>query len=90
MKNAVFWDVTPCGPCKNRRFGGKAVATSLILFTMMMEAILSVKTSVLIRATRSHIAEDGVLPCISLRQNLIILCMNYTHYVLIVVSVLSY
>jgi hypothetical protein len=23
MKNAVFWDVTPCGSCKNRRFGGK-------------------------------------------------------------------
>jgi hypothetical protein len=22
MKNAVFWDVTPCGYCKNRRFGG--------------------------------------------------------------------
>jgi hypothetical protein len=22
MKNSVFWDVTPCGPCKNRRFGG--------------------------------------------------------------------
>jgi hypothetical protein len=22
MKNAVFWDVTPCGFCKNRRFGG--------------------------------------------------------------------
>jgi hypothetical protein len=22
MKNAVFWDVTPYGPCKNRRFGG--------------------------------------------------------------------
>jgi hypothetical protein len=21
-KNGVFWDVTPCGPCKNRRFGG--------------------------------------------------------------------
>jgi hypothetical protein len=21
MKNAVFWEVTPCGPCKNRRFG---------------------------------------------------------------------
>jgi hypothetical protein len=21
MKNAVFWDVTPCDPCKNRRFG---------------------------------------------------------------------
>jgi hypothetical protein len=22
MKNTVFWDVTPCGSCKNRRFGG--------------------------------------------------------------------
>jgi hypothetical protein len=22
MKNAVFWDVTPRGSCKNRRFGG--------------------------------------------------------------------
>jgi hypothetical protein len=21
MKNGVFWVVTPCGPCKNRRFG---------------------------------------------------------------------
>jgi hypothetical protein len=22
MKNGVFLDVTPCAPCKNRRFGG--------------------------------------------------------------------
>jgi hypothetical protein len=22
MKSGVFWDVTPCGSCKNRRFGG--------------------------------------------------------------------
>jgi hypothetical protein len=22
MKNGVFWDVTPCGSCKNRRFIG--------------------------------------------------------------------
>jgi hypothetical protein len=22
MKNGVFWDVTQCGSCKNRRFGG--------------------------------------------------------------------
>jgi hypothetical protein len=22
MKNGVLWDVTPCGSCKNRRFGG--------------------------------------------------------------------
>jgi hypothetical protein len=22
MTNGMFWDVTPCGACKNRRFGG--------------------------------------------------------------------
>jgi hypothetical protein len=22
MKNSVFWDVTPCGSFKNKRFGG--------------------------------------------------------------------
>jgi hypothetical protein len=22
VENAVFWGVTPCGSCKNRRFGG--------------------------------------------------------------------
>jgi hypothetical protein len=22
MENEVFWDVTPCGSCKNRLFGG--------------------------------------------------------------------
>jgi hypothetical protein len=22
MKNGAFWDVMPCGSCKNRRFGG--------------------------------------------------------------------
>jgi hypothetical protein len=22
LKNGVVWDVTPCGSCKNRRFGG--------------------------------------------------------------------
>jgi hypothetical protein len=27
MKHAVFWDVTPCGYCKNRRFGGTSVLT---------------------------------------------------------------
>jgi hypothetical protein len=21
VQNGVFWDVTPCGSCKNRRFG---------------------------------------------------------------------
>jgi hypothetical protein len=22
MRNVVFWDMKPCGTCKNRRFGG--------------------------------------------------------------------
>jgi hypothetical protein len=22
MNDGIFWDVTPCGSCKNRRFGG--------------------------------------------------------------------
>jgi hypothetical protein len=22
LKNGVFWEITPCGSCKNRRFGG--------------------------------------------------------------------
>jgi hypothetical protein len=25
MKNGVFWDVTPCVSCKDRRFGGTYV-----------------------------------------------------------------
>jgi hypothetical protein len=26
MKNDVFWDVSPCGSCKNRRFGGTSAS----------------------------------------------------------------
>jgi hypothetical protein len=54
MKNSTFWDVTPCGSCKNRRIGGTyflflrgvlrlldtayVVLSSPILVTLMMEA----------------------------------------------------
>jgi hypothetical protein len=37
--NAVFWDVTPCGSCKNKRFLGIRVASG-----NMMEAIRSSET----------------------------------------------
>jgi hypothetical protein len=85
MKNAVSWDVTACGECKNKRFAGMyslhhqrdnnqrarttlAVTSNtadvpswLILFTLMLEAIRTSETSVLKRATRRHIPEDGIL-----------------------------
>jgi hypothetical protein len=31
MKNGVFWDVTPCGHCKNRHFGVDPVPDTLLL-----------------------------------------------------------
>jgi hypothetical protein len=72
MKNAVFWDVTPRGSCKNRRFGdarcvrrllvtANIVPSSPIHVTLIMEAIRSSETSALTRATRRHISEDAIL-----------------------------
>jgi hypothetical protein len=31
MKNIVSWDVTPCGFCKNLRFGGSDVSPKRLL-----------------------------------------------------------
>jgi hypothetical protein len=96
INSTVLWDVIPCGPCKNRRFGGtlyfhdqgdnnrwarnnvssriiflpsvllllvtgNVVPNSPIHVTLMMEAIRFSETAVLIRATRHHIPEDGIL-----------------------------
>jgi hypothetical protein len=35
MKNCVFWDVTPCGSCESRRFGG--ASASFIRVTIIGE-----------------------------------------------------
>jgi hypothetical protein len=80
MKNVVFWDVTPCGFRKNRRFGetyrnmlqllltANTFPSSLILFTLMMEAIsssenfCSYKSHTALRPRRGHSSGNLLFP----------------------------
>jgi hypothetical protein len=62
MKNAVFWDVTPCVFLRSiyRLLVTANVPSSQILATLM-EALGSSETSVLERVTRHNTQEDGIL-----------------------------
>jgi hypothetical protein len=75
MKNAVLCDVTPSGLALVRadvpeervasllRFlvTANVVTSSVILFSLMMEAIQSSETSAFRRAIRRYISEDGLI-----------------------------
>jgi hypothetical protein len=64
MKNVVFWDVTPLVFLRSvLQFlvAANVVPKSLMLFTLWMETIRSSETSVLAKATRRHIPDDGIL-----------------------------
>jgi hypothetical protein len=60
MKNALSWDVTPCGSYKMVACVN-VVPSSTILVTLKILAIGSAETSVLKSATRRNIQEDATL-----------------------------
>jgi hypothetical protein len=67
LKNAVFWDVAPCGcSLQTPAYAGSSFSD---FSTLKMEGIRSSETSVHTRSTRRHIPEDGTLHC-HRRENL--------------------
>jgi hypothetical protein len=94
MMIIIFWEMTPCGSYKNRRFGGSyrlhLLYKSLQLRsvtcshsrTLKMEAIRSSETSVLIRATRRHLPEDDNHPYKSVLPVLDKIAIELTNFVL--------
>jgi hypothetical protein len=75
MNAAIFWDITPCSPYMNRRFGGtfnlylqgrksvgkesSAKKIAGLISTLKIEVIRSSETSLHIRITLRYIPEDS-------------------------------
>jgi hypothetical protein len=61
MKNGVFWDVNPCGSCKNRRFVG--FSASIIRVTRISELVTKLAVtsnrSTLRRLYSLHLDDEG-------------------------------
>jgi hypothetical protein len=56
MKHGIFWDVTRCGLVRTDVLEERSTS-----ITLMMEALHSSETSVLIRATLHNITEDAII-----------------------------
>jgi hypothetical protein len=63
----VFWDVTPCGSCKNKRIGinyrlhHQGKKNQQARNNVSKQTIHSYETSVITRVRRRHIPGDGTL-----------------------------
>jgi hypothetical protein len=57
MKNALSWDVTPCGSCKSRRFEGTTCFACLLLLKFLARRFIPPG-----RWRRQNILDNSILP----------------------------
>jgi hypothetical protein len=63
MKNGVFWDVTPCGSCKNRRSSETSVPTRTTRRSIPEDIIIHVVFRIVTpQVTKRLLAKEGISP----------------------------